>query len=1676
MGGTAPGRLATPLLSECTLPLPIGAALVLGEQLARQLARLHAQGRVHAVVRPGAVSWQASPPCATLLETDAAGPLPAPTAHTPDAPLEHLVHAAPEQTGRSQGPIDARSDLYALGVVLYAALTGAPPFVGRDALEQIHRHLAGAVPRPRRSDVELPGVVGDIVLRLLAKSPEDRYQSATALADDLARCTAQWAEHGRIEPFALARHEGGSALSFGGALVGRQREVAQLRAALARAAAGGRALVLVEGSAGIGKTALIHALVRPGVRDEGLFVSGKFDQVVRGVPFGALIQAFQALVRQLLGLSEQGLSHWRGRLQEMLGVNAGVLSEVIPEITHVIGPQPTPTPLPAMESQNRFVRVVQRFLAALASRERPLVLFLDDLQWADAATLSLLGPLATSPEIDGLVLIGAFRDATPDTAPLLARTLEALRAAGVPLERIAVGPLSQADIAQWLTDVLGRSADEVTPLAARVQSKTGGNPFYVHQFLRDLHREGLLRADAASARWHWDLAGIDAAPLSDNVVELMSRSIRRLPPGTQGALRLAACIGNRFDLQTLVLVSERPAEDIARDIARATAEGLVVATGEGHAFLHDRVQQAAYALIPGERRAAVHLAVGRLLRGRASDAASDDPLFDVVHHLNLGRAGITDGTERREVAALDLAAGRRAKSTTAYESALALFEAGLELLGPDAPAAAQRSSTDAARLRFELAVEAAECRYLTGAFEAAQSACRVLAVQAPTPVDRARVLLIVCVQLERLGHYAEALACGREALAPFDVRLPTGEADKQQALGDEVACIERLRAGRPIPQLSELPPMTDVPVRMVMSLLTTIWSSAYIAGDPTLARLISATLVRLSLEHGHCAESAYGYVTHAITVGALHGDYRAADEYGHLALAVNRTLDDRRLRAKVYQQFHGHVNFWCHPLHTGAAYAREAYAAGLDGGDFVYAGYAAGTETWAALPACDDLADFEREYAPSVARIERLGNPGFADMVRLMLAWARALRGHGAGPLSLTSGDFDEARWLARYGDARFYACIHATARLHLAALVGTPAQALQEARRAATYADALPGTVWPVQIEFWHAQALARAAEFVPAAERAALMDTVLRARQAFEARVPHNAENHRPQALLLAAERARLQGDVEAALAHGLEAVEFAAAVPSMRRWEAMAHESVARTQTRLHRPAMAALHAARARDLFVAWGANAKASALEAEWSLAPAPRAAASAPEAMEPAAPAAVEDSGMFDLASVLKASQAIGAEVRLDTLVARLLHIAIENAGAERGALVLEGEHGAVVHSVERDAAATVVEPLDASTRVPSAVVQYVRRTGETVTLGQKDAPLPAGLGDDDYLRRHAPRSLACLPVRRLSRPAGVLYVEHRGAAGLYTPARLAVLRVLATQAAMAVENARLIHGLRSEVAERTQTQRQLAGALAEVERLKDDLEAENSYLRRDLIANVSHDLRTPLVSLRGYLEMVATRGDGLDEPQRAQYLAIALRQSERLAALIDELFELARLDYRGLTLNRERFAFDELAADVVQKFRLVAESRGVTLVAMAAPGLPFVDADLGLVERVLENLIGNALKHTPAGGTVRVAARRDGDRVVAEVCDSGPGIAAADLPHVFDRHFRGASGAGDATAGGGAGLGLAIARRIIELHGGTIAAESAAEVADGHTPRGARLWFTLSAAGRADAGGRVVG
>ena len=1140
----------------------------------------------------------------------------------------------------------------------------------------------------------------------------------------------------------------------------------------------------------------------------------------------------------------------------------------------------------------------------------------------------------------------------------------------------------------------------------------------------------------------------------------MTRRIQGLPPKAQYALTLAACIGNRFDVPTLAIVSERSAAQTAADLSLALDAGLLVAQVEagtapdeepGYAFLHDRVQQAAYALIPEERRRMVHLTVGRLLQARS--ALESLQSFEVVQHLNQGRALISQRGERVQVARLNLEAGRKAKSSTAHDTALELFEAGIELLDE----AAWQTDYE---LAFALHLEAAESRMLCGQLDTALEHSAQLLPRASTPLDRARVMRLRSLQHENLARYGEAIATMREALALFGVSFPDAHDDKLEALEREIDMIETLRGTRDIAALAELPQMTDPQVRMVAAMLTDIWSAAYLAGDPTLARLISATLVRLSLQHGNAEESAYGYVTHAISVGAVRGDPARAYAYGRLALEVNRRFDDVRRRAKILQQFHAHVNFWCQPFDTCAHYAREACRAGLDSGDFLYAAYGAGTQPWAAMLATQDLALFEREHEPNIALIERLKNRGFADSVHLLVQWSRSLQGRTVAPLSLSGAGFDEEAYRSAYAGSPFFSAIHAVVRLQLCVLLGSPAEALAAARHADSLVPPMLGTVWPVMFDLWNALALA-AMPPTTASERDEVLAELCSAQARFESLSTHCAENFRCPALLLDAEIARLEGRTQLAVARLEQAIEYAAARPQP-MMRALAHELCGRCLLETGRTALARMHLAQARAAYARWGARSKVDAMQQQYpvlsvrgSAAPA-RAGDEADAAPTDAVASSLVEAGDaapaydhgtspaegFDLFSVSKAAQAIAAEVELDGLLARLMRIAIENAGAERGALVLEGDSGAMVHAVDGLDAASIRAPvpLEQSLDVPVGIVNYVRRTAAPVLLSQADSD--EQYAAEPYVARIRPRSLMCLPAMKQGRLVGVLYLENRRVQGAFTAQRARVLQIVSAQAAISLENAMLFAEQKREIAERERAQAELAAALSEVERLRQDLEAENSYLRRDLIANVSHDLRTPLVSIRGYLELLALRGETLDAPRRRSCLDTALRQSEHLGTLIDELFELAKLDFKGIALQRETFQLAELAGDVVQKFQLVAEGKRLSLRLDAAPGLPPVQADLSLIERVFDNLIGNALKHTPAGGCISVELRDDGARGVG-VCvrDSGPGIDAAELPHIFDRFYRAADAA--KRDPGGAGLGLAIAKRILELHGGTIEVES---------------------------------
>jgi predicted ATPase/transcriptional regulator with GAF, ATPase, and Fis domain len=1410
--------------------LPIEEFFRLSLRICEMLAELHRRDVVCCALQPQSLLTDLATGAVFLTDLSLASKV---TAESPLVtpklyPATLVPYISPEQTGRMSRAADYRTDFYSLGIVFYEMLTGSVPFSSSDLLELTHAHIARLPKPPAEVDPLIPQPVSGIVMRLLAKAAEQRYQSATGVRADLDRCEKEWRTKASISTFSLGAKDVSERFLIPQKLYGRDREVQALLGAFEDVCQGNAAITLVSGYSGIGKTSLIRELYRPIVSRNGYFLTGKFDQVVRNVPFGALIQAFRSLVRQLVTESDERLALWRERLTEALGLNGGVLAEVIPEIELVIGPQEPPPALGPAEALNRFQLVFQNFVGALAQRDHPLVVVLDDLQWADSATLSLLQPLLTSRDVRFLLLMGAYRENEVDAGHPLSRTLRTLESASAQVQNVSLGPLELQDLTSFIRDTIHAGLEEAEPLAQLVMEKTAGNPFFVIQFLKTLHQDGLIQFDYENQCWAYRLDSIRQAGLTDNVIDLMTRKIQRLPLESQRVMTLAACIGNLFELDTLAIVSQQSVEEAAGNLKEPVTQGLILpaavvyedALGQwqdnaslshsSYGFLHDRVQQAAYALVSSEQKPHVHLQVGRLLRDRWDLNTAEEKIFDVVHHLNLGSALISGDAERLEVIRLNLNAGRKAKASTAFQSALSYFRAGINLAyDPNR----WESEYD---LMFSLHIERADCEYLCGHYEEADRCFKLLLDRARTRLDKAKVHRLRLVQNENKSNYAAAIECGREGLALLGVTFPVSEQEKQAVLEDELVQIQALIGGRTIGALADLPEMNDPEKRMVMRLLTALWSPTYITGDLVLTRLLSARIVRFSLAYGNTEESAYGYATHTITVGPIKEDFAAAYEWGKLALEVNERFRDPKQRAKVHQQFHAHSNLWRRPFRTCIPHAREAWRSGLEAGDFAYAGYGAFTETWNTMLICRNLDEFVRECSATLAMLEKVKMAGLVDGQKVIQHWALALQGRTMGPLSLSAAAFDEADYVRTYQGHPFFMTFLSVLKLHLCVLFEEFEPARETARQAHAVAGCFIGTIWPVLLDYYHGLALIASYPDTSQAERESCLTEIERIRKSLSLLSENCPENFRCAALLISAGHAGLCGNVDAEIDAYEEAIHFARETESLQN-EALACELYGRFWQRRQNPEVAALYLNKAKQRYSSWGATAKAAQLEERHG----PLLSRSGPVAL----PVATADShragstaegqdaaASLDFAAVIKAARALTSEIVLEDLLRRLMRIALESAGAERG-VFLQEKNGqwivAAVGDLEWEEVTVEETALDSGNQALSlAVVHYVQKTGENVVVGEASAD--ERFQSDPYIATEHPKSILCVPVVHQGKLGGILYLENNLASHSFTPERIEVMRILSSHAAVSLENARLYSEMQQEATQRRRAQQQL--------------------------------------------------------------------------------------------------------------------------------------------------------------------------------------------------------------------------------------------------------------------------
>jgi predicted ATPase/signal transduction histidine kinase/GAF domain-containing protein/ActR/RegA family two-component response regulator len=1367
--------------------------------LSTALGRLHQHGLIHKDIKPANALVNAATGQVWLMGFGFASRLPRErqTPEPPDVLAGALAYMAPEQTGRMNRSIDSRSDLYSLGVTLYEMLTGSLPFTASDPMEWIHCHIARQPVPPWERSKEIPAPVSAIILKLLAKTAEERYQSAAGVEADLRRCLGEWEALGRIDAFNLGVHDTSDRLLMPEKLYGRNRECEALLDAFAQVVASGTSvLVHVSGYSGIGKSSLVHELHKAIVPSRGIFISGKFDQYKRDIPYFTLAQAFRTLIHQILSESEREVDGWRNHLRKAVGPNGQLIVNLIPELEFVIGKQPMVADLPATEAENRFHGVFRSFLGVFASEEHPLALFLDDLQWLDAATLKLLEHLITHPDVRHLLIIGAFRDNEVSTSHPLMLTLDAIRRTEAVVHEIVLVPLSLDDVTLFVADTLHCEHERAEPLARLVYNKTLGNPFFAIQFLTALAEEGLLAFDAGAAAWVWDLPRIRAKGYTDNVVDLMVGKLRRLPDATQERFKQLACLGNVADIATLTLVHGLAEEELHAALWDAVRTGLIFRQDGGYAFLHDRVQEAAYGLIPADERPAIHLRIGRLLAGQTPPGKLKDSIFEIVNQLNRGAGLITSRDERELVAGLNLIAGERAKTSTAYASALTYLAAGRALLTEEAWE--QRYP-----LMFALEFHRADCEFLSSQLPAAEQRLAMLAAHTATVVDSAAV---TCLRLElytTLDRSDRGVELCLEYLRRIGVQWsphPTKEEVRTEY--DE---LWRRIGGRSIESLVNLPLMSDPEWRSTLDVLAQVVTPALFTDDNLLC-LVLCRMANISVEHGNSSASCFAYVWLGMIVGPHFNDYPSAFRFGQLGfeLVEQRGLD--RFKARVYMSFGNLVNPWTKHVRTGRPLVRRAFNTANEMGDLTFAAYSCNNLVTNLLASGEPLADVQREAEAGLAFARKIRFGLVIDIITSQLRLILTLRGLTPAFNSFNDAQFDEARFEQHFeADARLAlpSCWYWIRRLQAHFYAGDYESAIKAELQAQRLLWTSPSFFEVAEFRFHAALARAAYCNACSADEYPLHVEALAAHHRQLEIWAHHCPENFGNSTALVGAEIARIEGRHLDAERLYEEAIRLAREHGFIQN-EAIAGELAARFYAARGLGTIAQAYLRNARYCYLRWGADGKVRQLDESYphlraELSPASTATIGAP----------VEH---LDLTTVMKVSQAVSGEIVLEKLIDTLMRSALEHAGAQRGLLIIPHGGAQRLEAEAKTSGDTIaVRFRDASvsaTEMPDSVLHYVVRTQESVILD--DASAQSAFAADEYIRRNRVRSVLCLPLIKQTTLIGVLYLENNLTPGVFTPARSAVLKLIASQAAISLENAYLYTDLKQENTERRRAEEAL--------------------------------------------------------------------------------------------------------------------------------------------------------------------------------------------------------------------------------------------------------------------------
>ncbi|MBK8884553.1 MAG: AAA family ATPase [Bacteroidales bacterium] len=1676
------------------LELSIGVCKILGQ--------LHQLNIIHKNINPSNIVWNQESGQIKIIDFGVSSVLSREVAaiHNPKVFEGTINYISPEQTGRMNRILDYRTDLYSLGVTFYELLFGQLPFPFSDPMDIVHCHIAKDPLPPaylksltnnqERQNLE---ILSKMILKLMAKSADERYQSAFGLMADLENCYRQLKDSGRIKAFKTGIKDFSYRFQIPQKLYGREKEIEILLDSFDRVCQGNKEMTMVSGYAGIGKSALVNEIHRSVVARKGYFISGKFEKFKRNIPYYSIIQAFQQLIRQILTESEEQINIWKLKIMEAVGPNGQVISDVIPEVELIIGKQPPVPEITALEAQNRFNHYFSNFIRTFASAGHPLTIFLDDFHWIDMPSLNLVNLIMSDSEAKYLYLIGAYRDNEIDKSHPVLNTVNKIEKAGTRVNSFTLSSLDFSNVNQLIADTLKCSGEKTEDLANLCLKKTNGNPFFLIQFLYTIYKNHLFEFDNWQMIWHWEISKIEKLKVTDNVVDLMVHRIQRLSEKTQDILKLAACIGNQFDLNTLSIVSEKSMPDTAYELWEALQEEIILPLGDvykyinsdsrnsnvNYRFAHDRIHNAAYSLIEENDKKELHLKIGRLLLSNALDIDLEEEVFNITNQLNSGMELIADKNEKSELAKLNYLSGKKAMASTAYEIAYRYYSQGIELIG-------KNGWYDSYTLALSLYTEAAEASYLTGNFEEMDDLSDEILKNSRTLLDKIRINEIIIQSLLARARIRDAVETAIEILKQLGVHIK--KKPRKYTVLLSMLKLRILLFRRTPRDLRDLPLMRDDHMLAAMRILMNAASSAYY-GNTLLAIYMGLKMVYLSVRYGNSVLSPYGYVVYGAILHSVEGRFDLGYKYGLFSIELLNKLNAREYQARIYYLFNLFTKHWKDKLSTTIEPLTESYQRGLETGDYEYVSYCSAYAAIHSLHSGLKLDLAETELTKSFEFARKVNQRIILHIIGLNNQLALNFMGASENRTELVGDYFNEHEmypWLIEENVISNLGTLF-TLKGMICYFFGSYEEAFKNAVEANKYKRYLIGLVYLPLLYFYTSliflESICRSGFY----KREYLMTRVRFNQRTLRIWARNAPDNHLHKWHLVEAEKYRVEGRHKRAIDHYDKAILYARKNGFIHE-EALANELAGKYYLHRENEVTAKSYITEARYLYIKWGAKAKVRHLDEEYPLLLSISSihGVSGEEQKRSRAVDLLETNGeSIDLAAVLKASQILSGEIHLQKLLEKLLKIVVTNAGAEKGYILLKEdekffiEAGAVTEKEKIKVLHHI--PVTESKDIAQVVINYVDRTKETINLN--DASDEDLFKYDDYIICNQPKSLFCMPLISQNRLSGILYLENNLITGAFTSGRVEMLEMLCGQIVISIENARLYKNLEEynrnleekvekRTAEISLKNEQLNFQKEELHKALDDLKHSNVQLIQSekmaslgqLIAGIAHEINNPVTFISAGVDSLVTNLDEVGQvlkiyqsitPESVESKLVEIEKLKDKLEFREAMTEIGKLiesikngTRRTTEIVKGLRTFSRLDEDSI-KISDIHDGLDSTLILLRNKyknridivkhygDIPAVECYPGQLSQVFMNILSNAVDSIDEKGTITIRTMLSDEYVRISIRDTGKGIPDDIVMKIFDPFYT------TKDVGKGTGLGLSISQRIIEQHKGTISVKS---------------------------------